>query len=161
MGYELYITRRELWSNDELQERDISLDEWLKYIDNDPDLELSDAYRIKVPGSENESQVAPGFCEWLAHPKNKRPWFDYSYGSISTKNPDEETIKKMLSISKTLNAKVQGDDGEIYELTPDNKISYRHLFDEDNKIFYTNPIDADDKDINSSTENKKPWWKFW
>ena len=148
MGYDLHITRRDQWSDDEKEGKGISLKEWLDYIDNDPDLEISDGYRIKVPGSETESQVAPGFCEWIAHPSNERPWFDYYRGNISTKNPDEDTIKKMLSISKTLRAKVQGDDGETYELSPDHRISYKHISD-------------DDKNSDSITGNKKPWWKFW
>lgn len=32
----------------------------------------------------------------------------------------------MLDIAKRLEAKVQGDDGEIYERSIDNKISFRH-----------------------------------
>ena len=35
-------------------------------------------------------------------------------GDIFTKNPDPSTIEKMISIAKKLNARVQGDDGEIY-----------------------------------------------
>jgi len=149
MGYDLHITRRNDWSNDEEQSVDISLGEWLDHIDNDPDLKLSDAYRIKVPGSETESQVAPGFCDWTGHSSNKELWFDYSYGCISTKNPDDETIKKMLSISKALNAKVQGDDGEVYELTSGNKISQRHVSEDD------------DKDNDAIKSLKKMGWKFW
>lgn len=149
MGYDLHITRREHWSDDEQRGVDIALDEWLKYIDNEPDLELSDAYRIKVPGSETESQVAPGYCEWTNHPLGERPWFDYSDGSISTKNPDDDTIKKMLSIAKTFHGKVQGDDGEIYSISPDNKIIYGDISGDENS------------DINSRHSNKKSWWKFW
>ena len=149
MGYDLHITRREDWSDDEQQALDITLEDWLKYVDNDPELELSDAYRIKVPGSETESQVAPGFCEWANHPTKERPWFDYSNGSISAKNPDDDTIRKMLSISKTFHAKVQGDDGEIYSLSSDNKIINGSISNDENL------------DNNTARDNKKPWWKFW
>jgi hypothetical protein len=41
MGYDLHITRKEFWPEDKPISLDISLDEWLKYIDNDPELELS------------------------------------------------------------------------------------------------------------------------
>ena len=87
MGYDLHITRKGDWSDDD-QEREIALPEWLAYIGADPDLTLSERYRIKVPGSETESQVAPGFCEWTAHPsqgnhhKNTES-HGGSYGSIS------------------------------------------------------------------------------
>src|SRR5690349_10208267 len=121
MGYDLHITRKENWSYEDQNSVNISLEEWLAYIHNpESELELSDSYWVKVPGSETESQVAPGFCEWTAHPQDERPWFAYSEGNISTKNPDEPTIKKMLSIAKEFNAKVQGDDGEVYELSPNN-----------------------------------------
>lgn len=140
MGYDLHITRKEDWSDEE-GGLGISLEEWLRYIHSDPDLELSDAYRIKVPGSKTESQVAPGFCEWTAHVENSRPFFDYSNGNISTKNPDDDTIRKMISISNILNAKVQGDDGELY----DESYFKRQAFDR----------------MKSDKTYKKPWWKFW
>ena len=148
MGYDLHITRRQHWSDDEEPAEDITLKEWLDYIDSDPDIELSDAYRIKVPGSETESQAAPGFCEWINHPSDEKPWFDYWRGNISTKNPDDDVIRKMVAISKMLKAKVQGDDGEIYELSSDDKISYSQ-------------VSQDEKKFDSSGSPKKPWWKLW
>lgn len=145
MGYDLHITRKEHWSE---EGADISLDEWLSYIKADPELELSDAYSIKVPGSETESQPAPGFCEWTAHPADERPWLDYWEGNISTKNPDDATIRKMLSVAVSLDASVQGDDGERYQVTADNKISYYHKA-------------ADGPATDTNTGRKKPKWKFW
>lgn len=41
-------------------------------------------------------------------------WFDYYDGNIKVKNPDDEIIKKMYQISVTLNAKVQGEECEVY-----------------------------------------------
>ena len=145
MGYDLHITRRKDWSQDEPQNTDIKLEEWISFIEQDPELQLSDAYRIKVPGNENESQVAPGYCEWINHPLDERPSFVYSSGCISTKNPDEDTVRKILLISKVLNAKVQGDDGETYELSSNGEI-----------INNPDPL----VDSNEIAE-KKPWWKFW
>ena len=148
MGYDLHITRKEHWADEEQNSGDISLEEWLAYIYNpDSELELSDGYRIKIPGIETNSQVAPGFCEWAAHPLNKRPWFNYSDGNISTKYPDEATVGKMILMAEVLNAKVQGDDGEVYELS-----NYKQLYYGDG---YSEPL--------KMTKNKqgKPWWKFW
>ncbi len=149
MGYDLHITRRDYWSDDAQQSVDITLEEWFIYLKSDPELELSDAYRIKVPGRPNESQVAPGFCEWNNHPANERPWFDFSNGSISTKNPDDATIKKMLSISKQLDARVQGDNGEFYRLSSDNTIISGEFLNHQNISKH------------SERESGKSWWKFW
>lgn len=146
MGYDLHITRKEHWS-DEDSIKDIELNEWLSYIDKDPELELTEGYWVKVPGSETESQPAPGFCEWNVHPLDERPWFDYSNGCISTKNPDEATIRKMLSIAEALNAKVLGDDDEIYVISRTNEV-------------VIGPLRYGDKD-DPYAEDKRSWWKFW
>lgn len=143
MGYDLHITRKEDWYDEE-PNNDISLEEWLAYIHSaGSELELSDASWVKVPGSETESQVVPGFCKWTAHPSDERPYFDYFRGSISTKNPDDPTTRKMLSMASQLNAKVQGDDGEVYGLSADNEIIYRHI------------------EVANTNKRKKAWWKFW
>lgn len=40
--------------------------------------------------------------------------FDYCDGNLTTKNPDRETITRLLMIAQGLAATVQGDDGEVY-----------------------------------------------
>ena len=147
MGYNLHITRKENWCDEEDSSVDISLEEWLTYIHNPKsELELSDTYWVKMPGSETESQVAPGFCEWISHPLDERPWFRYSHGDIDTKNPDKPTIEKMLLMAKDLNAKLQGDDGEVYELS-----NYKQLYFGE----YSEPVEI------AESKPGKPWWKFW
>lgn len=148
MGYDLHITRRKHWSDDAQPENTITFNEWLQYITTDPELELSNAYRVKIPGSDTESHSAPGFCEWNAHSAGHRPWFDYSNGCITTKNPDRETIEKMLLMASALHAQVQGDDGELYFKNADGEILHRHL-----------PGNVAAIDV--IQEPKKPWWKFW
>jgi hypothetical protein len=115
MGYELHITRKDDWSDPETP--DILMDEWLNYMKDDKELELTNSYGVKI-GSDTQFQNNAGDCEWTAHPTeqepNSRPWFSYWKGSIDTKNPDEATIRKMMQIASALNAKVQGHDGEFY-----------------------------------------------
>jgi len=65
---------------------------------------MGSAVRTKTKAIENQR-----------HPSQELPWFDYSYGCITTKNPDEDVIRKMLSIAGALSARVQGDDGEIVQ----------------------------------------------
>lgn len=145
MGYELHITGRENWADTETP--DISIDEWLDYVNSDKDLELTNGYDIKV-GSETWHKDRPGYCEWKTHPTeqepNSRPWFSYWKGSVDTKNPDAPTIRKMMQIALALNAKVQGDDGEFY--TEEYLVEMER--DEEQKS-------------TSRKEINRPWWKFW
>jgi hypothetical protein len=145
MGYELHITRREPWADTETP--DISIDEWLTYVNSDKELELTNGYDIKI-GSEVLHQNVPGYCEWKAHPTeqeaNSRPWFSYWKGSVDTKNPDAPTIRKMILIASALNAKVQGDDGEFYTEEDVAKMER----EEEHRLSVNRRIE-------------KPWWKFW
>ncbi len=99
MGYNLYITRKKSWLNDTGPE--ISAEEWLAYVATDsqlhPDFE-NGKYRVRI---EIPSRYPDA-------------WLDWNDGCIYTKNPDPPIIAKMLQIASVLNAKVQGDDGEIY-----------------------------------------------
>jgi hypothetical protein len=145
MGYELHITRREDWADTE--NPDIPLDEWLAYVNNDNELELTNGYDIRI-GTEKPFQNLPGYWEWNAHPKekerNSRPWFSYWQGSIDSKNPDGPTIRKMIEIASALKAKVQGDDGEFY--------TKEYLADLESK---------EKPKAFLGQHGKKAWWKFW
>jgi hypothetical protein len=66
---------------------------------------------------------------------------------ISAKYPDDETIRKMLTIAEKLNGKVQGDDNEFY--------------DEDYFKNKVNTITSDTPKQAPEQADKKPWWKFW
>ena len=143
MGYELHIVRKKNFDDFE-EESDIYLDEWLSFVEADPELELTNGYVIKIPGMENEFQNIPGFCIWNAHPTMKGeecPWLDYGFGGISTKHPDDYLIQKMISIAANLKGKVQGDDGELYDES--------YFLPKENS---THP---------KSEPPKKNWWKFW
>jgi hypothetical protein len=52
---------------------------------------------------------------WDRHPNDDEAWLDWFDGNISTKNPDEPLLHKMVDIAARLDAKVQGDDGELYD----------------------------------------------
>lgn len=145
MGYELHITRREHWADSETP--DISINEWLAYVNTDTDLKLTNGYDFQI-GNETHHQEIEGFCEWTAHPtdqiSNDKPWFSYWRGSIHTKNPDGPTIRKMMQMASMLNAKVQGDDGEFYTEE------------------YLTELESGDKQSEFlEVRYKKPWWKFW
>lgn len=54
------------------------------------------------------------FALWSGKSECPDPWFDWFEGNIYTKNPDDPLIDKAVEIAKNLDARVQGDDGEIY-----------------------------------------------
>jgi hypothetical protein len=105
MGYDLHITRAPEWS--ESDQHPITADEWLAVVAADPELSLR-------PGHE------PYFAEWsgpCSHPGGS--WFSWDEGQIYTKNPDRRILAKMLQIAGRLGARVQGDDGELYDAPED------------------------------------------
>jgi hypothetical protein len=98
MGYNLHITRRKDWSS---HGNDITAQEWLSYVESDPELTLS-------------RQSGEYFAIWDGKSKSVSRWLDWHKGNIYTKNPEESLIDKMVAIAAVLHAEVHGDDGEIY-----------------------------------------------
>jgi hypothetical protein len=143
MGYELHIFRKTNWNDDE-EESNISLSEWLKYVESDEELQLTNGYQDVF----KNWQDYPGFCEWKKHPQSDIvPWFSFNYGSVTAKYPDDYTIMKMIQIAAALNAKVQGDDEEYYD-----------------NSFFDKKQDEINEELKQLSEqkpaDKKPWWKF-
>ncbi len=99
MGYELHITRARFWAENEGSE--ISQDEWRALVDSDPDLTI-------------DVRNGPFFAVLISQSEETPGWLDWSDGNISTKNPNRDLLAKMLQIADTLEAAVQGDDGELY-----------------------------------------------
>lgn len=80
----------------------IAAQEWLAYVEKDPELTLS-------------LEDGPYFANWSGKSSVGMAWLDWNEGNIETKNPDEALIDKMAAIARELGATVQGDDGEIYQ----------------------------------------------
>ena len=102
MGYDLHITRKANWSNE--TGPSISEAEWKSVIYADPELSLD---------TETKCMMADGefvFAVW----NGRAGALGYYGGEITAKNPDRPLIAKMAHLARALNAKVQGDDGEIY-----------------------------------------------
>jgi hypothetical protein len=99
LGYDLHITRRANWSDEEGPE--ITAEEWLAVVHDDPELTLA-------------GYTGEHFALWRGKSKYPEPWLDWEDGNVVTKNPDDPLIDKMVEIAKRLDAKVQGDDGEVY-----------------------------------------------
>lgn len=104
MGYDLHITRKDCWAEEE-DERRISAEEWKAYADADPEL-------IKDLESSDETDYV-----FIRQAGNWPLWFNSRLGNIYTKNPDIDVIQKMVKIALVLKARVQGDDQEFYDFT--------------------------------------------
>ena len=103
MGYELHITRRDDWADDDGPS--ITLEEWVKYVASDPEMKAD----AENPTPDNAIYLGPTE-EW--------PFWWVKRGEIQTKNSTPEVIAKMVAIARSLGARVQGDDGEVYGLDP-------------------------------------------
>mgnify|MGYP003387896712 CR=1 FL=1 len=102
MGYDVHITRAEDWADNEGWE--ITPDEWLQFIQSDTEL---------IPAPENGKY----FVIWRGATKYPETWFDWRAGNVTTTHSDKATLRKLLQMAAAFKAKIQGDDGEVYDET--------------------------------------------
>jgi hypothetical protein len=142
MGYDVHITRKDNWYDDD-NASEISLKEWNDYVSNDPDFRVDNFAQVDLPAGQILRIEKEGICVWTKYSRDgedqNHAWFIHSRGNITVKNPDQEIINKMVQVAQKLNAKVQGDEDELY-----GKEDY---------------LDQTLHDV--ATDFKKPWWKFW
>jgi hypothetical protein len=99
VGYELHITRRNHWSDEGC---DITRDEWLTLVANDPELTIHPV-------------LGDGYAIWNGPSEFEDPWLRWRRGNINTTRPDDALYAKMLDLAAKLGARVQGDEGEFYD----------------------------------------------
>lgn len=118
MGYNLYITRKENWF-DEDNSNNILLKEWTDYLKTDSEMCLDNFAEATTTNGELVRVELIGMSVWTKYSKDgikgNHAWFWPDNGNIAVKNPDIEIRNKMIDIAGQLKAKVQGDDGENYE----------------------------------------------
>jgi hypothetical protein len=118
MGYNLYITRKEN-SFDDDEQNCISLTEWIDYLRADNEMRLDNFAEATATNGEYVRTESQGMSVWTKYSKDgvagNHAWFWPDNGNIVVKNPHAEIRNKMIDIAGYLKAKVQGDDGEIYE----------------------------------------------
>jgi len=118
MGYNIHITRKENWF-DENDTNNISLTEWTEYIKSDNEMRLDNFAEATATNGEYVRVETKGMSVWTKYSKDghdgNHAWFWPDSGNIVVKNPDIEIRNKMIDIAGRLRAKVQGDDGEIYD----------------------------------------------
>lgn len=139
MGYEVHVVRRNDFENYD-EESNITMEEWKHLVESSPELTWE-----QFDGDTKALDYK--YCYWLAHPEQddtNRPWFDYSHGRISTKWTDTACMKLLLKIAEQLNARLEGDDGEVYTMKEIEALQANNPPKEENL-----------------TVQKKPFWKFW
>jgi hypothetical protein len=143
MGYDVYITRKENACDQEGPS--ISLEEWLAFVAHDPEMRVDGYAEATVGDGETLRIESPGLSAWLkysGHGKNgNMAWFYFDAGNISVKNPDAEILRKMGAIAQALSAKVQGDDGELYD---------------------SEGMEIPEASMDVGAQSgRRPWWKWW
>jgi hypothetical protein len=98
VGYNLHITRAAFWADSSAVP--ITRAEWLSYLSEDSEI-------------KSDTLNGPDDFLFAGHPNGPAPLW-WSDGEIFTKNPDDEMIRKLCAIARSLDAKVLGDDGEEY-----------------------------------------------
>jgi hypothetical protein len=134
MGYELHITRQESWL-DKNKTKEITIADWKKVVDEDASMRLDNYAEATTTSGEALRIDQEGIAVWTEYSKSgingNYAWFAHENGNIDVKNPDDEIIGKMIELAELLQAKVQGDEEEIYT-----------------------------RDSLAHKDKKKPWWKF-
>lgn len=142
MSYNVYVTRKDDWSDDDGP--DITLNDWLDYLAIDGSL-IPDSHRAK----STDPRVASGAKEathayWAEWPgrddAGHEVWFWLELGNIICANADTATLRKLFVVADVLGARLQGDEGEFYD-SVGRAVKGRPRM----------PRGA----------GKRPWWKFW
>ncbi|WP_238649644.1 hypothetical protein [Paenibacillus piscarius] len=108
MSYDIHITRADHWT--ESTEIPISLDELKAIFSAKNDFEYSNTFAIPGP-----FQMSINGDFFICKVDNVMVPFRYSNGRLTVSEAGEgNVIDKMKEIAAELNAKVQGDEGELY-----------------------------------------------
>ncbi|MBB1631037.1 hypothetical protein [Cupriavidus sp. UME77] len=117
MGYDVYITRKSNWFDE--RGSDIDIEEWKGLVQADPDMRLDGNASVALKDGSTLRVESDGLAVWSAYSGNgnggNMAWLDFQQGNVVVKNPDGEILGKMWQLAQRLNAKVQGDDCELYD----------------------------------------------
>lgn len=137
MGYGVYITRKNDWADE--GEPEITREEWVRYIAVDKSLELDRDHAAAVDprvASGTKEATHARWKDWSQRePGAREAWMWLERGNIVASDADAQFRRKLFLIADSLNARLMGDDGEVY-----------------------NSIGEPDR---TSGGKRRPWWKFW
>ncbi|MCX4566153.1 hypothetical protein ACFYMR_00410 [Streptomyces albogriseolus] len=111
MGYELHITRRDDWWDEEGPE--ISRQEWESAVAADPDLVMQ-----PIPDGWPADAFSSALMTTRPDQEDGTEALHWDQGLVSAKHPSDVLIAKMCELARRWRARVQGDDGEHYPRPP-------------------------------------------
>ena len=141
MAYDLHITRRNDWADTDGDE--ITREEWVSYLAIDKTLELDrDMAAARDPAVASGAKE-PDLAVWLDWPGRvpgeTEAVIQLLRGNLTSSDPDQAMRRKLFLVADALNARLQGDKGEIYNSIGEPEGRAR--------------LTADGR--------RKRWWKFW
>ena len=112
MPYNLHIERRTSSGEDS----PISREDWLSYLDRDPEFRQIDGVEGTNPKTGATIRVSGDLMAAWTAVGEPGPPFNYFEGRISVpfRGRDDALIKKMKEVAAALGARVVGDEGEEY-----------------------------------------------
>ena len=112
MSLSVYIVRQMA----DGQEAPISLDEWNEYIETDSDLKRPDfTHQNYGETTVLLSDECVSYEDWQ--------WLFWTPGSISSDYPQQPMLRKIGQIARHFGAVVKSDDGEIWTIDDDGRVS--------------------------------------
>jgi hypothetical protein len=103
VGYDLHITRRKEW-----------------FDEDGPELTRAEFERVVLadPEFRVDKGLGPNYAVWTLDPES--PWVELDRGELLSKNPTKPFIQKMVRIAQALGngARVVGDEDEEYGPEP-------------------------------------------
>ncbi len=141
MGYNLHITRREVWSDPFGPE--ITLQDWLDYLNIDRSLQKDvrfESSRDTGVSTGSDEPTAVFWTEWPSRVDGDEARLSLSNGNISATDADADLRRKMFVMAHVLGAKLQGENGETY-----NSIG---------------EPETPSKRSKATKGAKRPWWRF-
>jgi len=110
MSYDLHITKAENWWQSE--ENPIKREEIMSLLSSEINFSIKSQMVIRNPLNGDEICIPGEYIVWQKD--GEELWFRYTGNRIIGQGHCDEDIENLKHIAGILNAKVQGDEGEIY-----------------------------------------------
>lgn len=142
MSYNVHVTRKEDWSDADGPE--ITRDEWVTYLTIDKTLELDRERAQEVDSRVASGAKEPTHVRWKEWPNREKgvreAWMWLENGNIVASDADSSFRIKMFLVADSLNARLMGDGGEVYNSIGEPEKGRQRL---------------------TAEGRKRAWWKFW
>lgn len=142
MAYDMHITRKTDWADQDGPE--IEREEWMAYVLIDKSLQLDRDRAEAVDPRVASRTKEPTHVRWTGWEGRmegvREAWMWLENGNVMASDADAAFRRKLFLVADSLNARLMGDDGEIYNSNGEPE-SGRAKLTEDGR--------------------KRAWWKFW